>query len=71
MALIVLLVCYLFLTMVSCSPAGERFHIQGTISGAEDSTLVLEAMTLNGVITRTFVGGADTEAREDNIITRP
>ena len=49
MALIVLLVCYLFLTMVSCSPAGERFHIQGTISGAEDSTLVLEAMTLNGV----------------------
>jgi len=49
MALIVLLVCYLFLTMVSCSPAGDRFHVQGTISDAKDSTLVLEAMTLSGV----------------------
>ena len=49
MALIVLLVCYLFLTMVSCSPVGERFHVQGSISDAQDSTLVLEAMTLNGV----------------------
>ena len=49
MALIVLVVCYLFLTLVGCSPAGERFHVQGRISGAEDSILVLEAMTLNGV----------------------
>lgn len=49
MALIVLLVCYLFLTMVGCSPAGERFHVSGHITEAEDSTLVLEAMTLTGV----------------------
>ncbi|MCR5179892.1 MAG: redoxin domain-containing protein [Bacteroidaceae bacterium] len=49
MALVVLLVCYLFLTLVGCSPAGERFHVQGTISDAPDSTLLLEAMTLSGV----------------------
>ena len=49
MALIVLLVCYLFLTMVGCSPAGERFHVNGHITEAEDSTLLLEAMTLTGV----------------------
>lgn len=49
MALIVLLVCYLFLTMVGCSPAGERLHVSGTIGDAADSTLVLEAMTLTGV----------------------
>lgn len=49
MALIVLLVCYLFLTMVGCSPAGERFHVSGQITEAEDSTLLLEAMTLTGV----------------------
>lgn len=48
MALIVLLVCYLFLTMVSCSPAKVRCHVSGTISDAQDSTLVLEAMTLSG-----------------------
>ena len=49
MALIVLLVCYLFLTMVGCSPAGARFHVNGHITEAEDSTLLLEAMTLTGV----------------------
>ena len=49
MALIVLLVCYLFLTMVSCSPAGPRFHVRGTISEAKDSTLVLEALSLQGI----------------------
>ena len=49
MALVVLLVCWLFLSMIGCSPAGERFHVQGCISDAKDSTLVLEAMTLNGV----------------------
>ena len=49
MALIVLLVCYLFLTMVGCSPAGQRFHVSGNITEAEDSTLLLEAMTLTGV----------------------
>ena len=49
MALIVLLVCYLFLTMVGCSPAGQRFHVSGSITEAEDSTLLLEAMTLTGV----------------------
>ena len=49
MALIVLLVCYLFLTLVSCSPAKVRFHVSGSISDAKDSTLVLEAMTLSGI----------------------
>lgn len=49
MALIVLLVCYLFLTMVSCTSSGPTFRVDGTISDAADSTLVLEAMTLNGV----------------------
>lgn len=49
MALIVLLVCYLFLTMVSCSPSGPTFHVDGVISDANDSTLVLEAMTLSGI----------------------
>lgn len=49
MALIVLLVCYLFLTMVSCTDGGPRVHVSGSITDAEDSTLVLEEMTLNGV----------------------
>ena len=49
MALIVLLVCYLFLTMVSCTPAGPSFRVSGTISGAQDSTLLLEHMALDGV----------------------
>lgn len=49
MALIVLLVCYLFLTMVSCSPAGPTFRVSGTISGAQDSTLMLEQLALDGI----------------------
>lgn len=49
MALIVLLVCYLFLTMVSCTSSGPTFRVDGVISDAKDSTLVLEAMTLSGV----------------------
>ena len=49
MALIVLLVCWLFLSMVSCTDGGPRVSVQGTILGAQDSTLVLEAMTLEGV----------------------
>ena len=49
MALIVLLVCYLFLTMVSCTSSGPTFRVDGVISEANDSTLVLEAMTLSGV----------------------
>lgn len=49
MALVVLLVCYLFLTMVSCTSSGPTFRVDGVISDASDSTLVLEAMTLNGV----------------------
>lgn len=49
MALIVLLVCYLFVMMVSCSPSGTRFHVSGSIHDAQDSTLVLEAMKLSGV----------------------
>lgn len=49
MALIVLLVCYLFLTMVSCSPTGPTFRVSGTISGAQDSTLLLEQLALDGI----------------------
>lgn len=49
MALVVLLVCYLFLTMVSCSSAGEKFRVSGTITDAADSTIVIEAMTLGGI----------------------
>ena len=49
MALIVLLVCYLFLTMVSCTDGAPTFKVDGTITEAQDSTLVLEAMTLTGV----------------------
>ncbi len=49
MALIVLLVCWLFLSMVSCTDGGPRVSVQGTIHGAQDSTLVLEAMRLDGV----------------------
>ena len=49
MALIVLLVCYLFLTMVSCSPAGPTFSVSGNVTSAEDSTLILEQMALDGV----------------------
>ncbi len=49
MALIVLLVCYLFLTMVSCTDGGPTFRVEGNIQDAQDSTLVLEAMTLEGI----------------------
>lgn len=49
MALVVLLVCWLFLSMVSCTNPSSQFHVGGTIADAADSTLVLEAMTLNGV----------------------
>lgn len=49
MALLVLLVAYLFLTMVSCTQSPRGVPVQGTISDAPDSTLVLEAMTLRGV----------------------
>ena len=49
MALIVLLVCYLFLTMVSCTPAGSTFRVSGNISDAKDSTLLLEALALDGI----------------------
>lgn len=49
MALIVLLVCYLFLTMVSCSPAAPAFRVSGTVTGAQDSTLLLEHMALDGL----------------------
>ena len=48
MALIVLLVCYLFLTMVSCTSDTPTFRVDGVITDAADSTLVLEAMSLEG-----------------------
>lgn len=49
MALVVLLVAYLFLTLISCSPSGPTFRVEGTVDGAEDSVLVVEAMTLEGI----------------------
>ena len=49
MALVVLLVAYLFLTLISCSPSGSTFRVEGTVDGAEDSVLVVEAMTLEGI----------------------
>lgn len=49
MALLVLLVAYLFLSMVSCTNAAHGVSVSGTITDAKDSTLVLEAITLNGV----------------------
>ena len=49
MALVVLLVVWLFLSMVSCTGDRPTFIVDGAIQGAADSTLVLEAMTLEGV----------------------
>ncbi len=49
LALAVLLVCYLFLTLVSCNGAGPRQRVAGTITGAADSVLVLERLTLTGI----------------------
>ena len=48
MALVVLLVAWLFLSLVSCADRGPTFCVSGAISGAEDSTLIVEAMTLTG-----------------------
>ena len=48
MALVVLLVAWLFLSLVSCTDRGPTFRVSGAISGAEDSTLIVEAMTLTG-----------------------
>ena len=50
MALVVLLVCWLFLSMVSCTNPVNSFRVSGTLTGAADSTLVLEAMTVDGVV---------------------
>lgn len=49
----------------------ERFTVDATTLKSRNPISAFDGMTLNGVITHTFVGGADTEAREDNIITRP
>ena len=49
MGIIVLLVCFLFLSMVSCTNSTPTFRLTGHITGAQDSTLVVEAATLQGV----------------------
>lgn len=73
MALVVLLVCWLFLSMVSCSNPVNTFRVSGTLTGAADSTLVLEAMTVDGVVecgkTRLDADGhfSFEVAREDSI----
>ena len=73
MALVVLLVCWLFLSMVSCTNPANTFSVSGTVTGAADSTLVLEAVTMDGVVecgkTRLNADGqfAFNVAREDSI----
>lgn len=49
MALVVLLVAWLFLSLVSCSGSGPTFRVEGTIDGGADSVLVVEAVALTGV----------------------
>lgn len=51
MALVVLTIAFLFLSMVSCSDNQRTFHVEGTITGAADSTLTLEAMALDSIHT--------------------
>lgn len=48
MALVVLLVAWLFLSLISCADSRPTFSVSGSISDAEDSTLIVEAMTLTG-----------------------
>jgi len=49
MALVVLLVAYLFLSLISCSGKGQTFRVEGNVSDAKDSMLIVEAMTIDGV----------------------
>ena len=51
MGIIVLLVAFLFLSMVSCTDGGmTKFHLSGHIRGAADSTLYVEAASLQGIV---------------------
>lgn len=50
MGIIVLLVCFLFLSMVSCSGGAPSFRLSGHVSGAADSMLVVEHVSLEGVV---------------------
>ena len=50
MGIVVLLVCFLFLSMVSCSGNEPSFRLSGHITGAADSTLVVEHASLQGVV---------------------
>ena len=50
MGLVVLIVCFLFLSMVSCTSDQPAFRLSGHISGAADSTLYVEATALQGVV---------------------
>jgi hypothetical protein len=49
MAIVVLLVCFLFLSMVSCTNDNQSFLVVGTVDGGADSTLIVEALTLDGI----------------------
>lgn len=49
MAIVVLTIAFLFLSMVSCSDNRPTFRVEGTITDAADSTLVIEAMTLDSI----------------------
>ncbi|MCR5821183.1 MAG: redoxin domain-containing protein [Bacteroidaceae bacterium] len=51
MAIVVLLICFLFLSMVSCTGNTQTFRVEGTVDGGADSTLTLEALTLDGIQT--------------------
>lgn len=49
----------------------ERFVVHAAELKSRNPISAFDGMTLNGVITRTFVGGADAQARQDNLIVRP
>lgn len=51
MAIIVLTIAFLFLSMVSCTDNRPTFCVEGVITDAADSTLVIEAMTLDSIQT--------------------
>ncbi len=49
----------------------ERFTVDAATLKSRNPISAFDGMVLNGVITRTFVSGKSTEARETNLITRP
>jgi allantoinase len=50
---------------------GERFTVDAAALKSRNPISAFDGMALNGVITRTFISGKGTEARESNLIARP